>query len=201
VVLNKREKYIAIGLGGAVALMVLNFAVLAPYSAASDAATKTINDSHQTLSDFKALNDVQTALHSKWAEMQSEGVEADEPDAESQLRNAVVKWTDENQIGIQTTQPPHAQQMPMKSQAINLSIGFEVQGNRGMYAIGHLLWAIESAPIPMKVSDMQIKAVKDGQDQLSIILGVSALCMPPEPEAPANNNTPQQPATPPAGAM
>lgn len=198
-VLNKRERYTAIGAGAAIGLLLLNFAVINPYLDSLKEAEDGFTSAQRKLDDYNSLVAQQPSLTKKWGEMQDEGLEVDEAQAEGQLRNAILKWSDENQIQLQTTQPPHATQRG-KFQEISMGIGFDVAGQRGMYDIAHLFWAIESAPIPIRVNDMQIKAVRDGFDNLSITLTVSALCMPPADTATPGSNTPA-PAAAPAGDM
>ena len=197
-VLNKRERSTAILAGAAFAFLLLYFMVWTPYDAALKAAEDGLTAAQGKLTDYNNLVALQPSLNKKWDEMQDEGLEADESQAEGQLRIAITKWSDENQIQLQTTQPPHATQRG-KFMEISMSVGFDVSGQRGMYDIAHLFWAIESAPIPIRVNDMQVKAIRDGYDNLSITLSVSALCLPPDVSAPANN-TPA-PAPSPAGDM
>lgn len=197
-VLNKRERSTAILAGAAFAFLLLYFMVWTPYNDSLKAAEDGLSKAQGSLNDYKNLVSLQPSLTKKWNEMQDEGLEADESQAEGQLRNAILKWSDENQIQLQTTQPPHATQRG-KFQEISMSVGFDVSGTRGMYDIAHLFWAIESAPIPIRVNDMQVKAIRDGYDNLSITLSVSALCLPPDASAPTNN--PQAPAPAPAGDM
>jgi hypothetical protein len=48
-----------------------------------------------------------------------------------------------------------------------------------MRQIARLIWSIETAQIPMRLSDLHIQATREGTDQLNVKMLVSALYMRP----------------------
>ena len=59
-----------------------------------------------------------------------------------------------------------------------------------------LLWSLETATIPVRVNDMQVTPRREGTDDLTIRLSVSALCMPPDAGAKPPPGAGDKPAAP-----
>jgi hypothetical protein len=200
VVLNKRERNLVFGVGATIGVLLLYYVVSSLYWDPRSQALTDIATASDTLQQDSDLVNAMPILNKQWNSMVNEGLASDESQAEGELRQAILKWTEDNNIVLETTETPHAQSVAQfpQFQSIDFVVGFEVSGDRSMYSIAHMLWAIESAKVPFQVTEMQLKSVRDGEGQLSVTLKVSALCMPP-----TNNpsNTPAAGAPAPAGDM
>lgn len=173
-VVSKREKYIAIGVGVALALFVLDSYVIEPYwDQLSDIDQRT-SQATQQLNDASTLFARQRALQKIWTEMQSNGLKSDEAQADSQLQHALLDWA--QQAGVD---PPALRNDPPRKEGLFTVIGYHVTATGSMRSVSRLLWALETATIPIRVSEAQITPQPEGTDHLKVLLGVSTLCAPP----------------------
>jgi hypothetical protein len=177
--LTKREKYIAIIMGLVVVAWLLDSFVISPYfdelsslETARQSAQSALDDGNQLLTDQR----IKTPL---WQAMLKGGLVLDESHAQSQARQALDEWSRSAGITLDSTTPERtSEEGPF--QMINFNIDFSVQGRGSMYSLAHLLWLLETAPIPMRVNSVKITSTKEGSDALTVKqLSVSALYMPP----------------------
>jgi len=177
--LNKREKYIAIIMCLVVGVWLLLSFVVSPYFEALNAlesarqnAQKDLDNGNQTLTDRR----IKTPL---WQAMVKGGLQLDESHAQSQARQALDEWSRNAGITLDSTTPERtSQEGPF--QTINFNIDFSVEGRGSMYSLARLMWALETAPIPLRVNSVKITSPKEGSDSLAVKqLSVSALYMAP----------------------
>lgn len=171
-VLSKRERYIAIGVGAVVGLFGLDRLVITPFLersedirlqriAASDELTKASNTKHQ-----------RDNVKKDWDAMQAGGMKSDPSDAEAQAQHALRDWYQE--AGL-TNYGQGASRTTTEGKFVNIQ--FHTSGNGSMAALAKVLWRIETTTIPMRVVDISITPHgKEGQDDLQIQLTVSTLC-------------------------
>jgi hypothetical protein len=114
--------------------------------------------------------------------MQKGGLKVDPSQAESQALHAVLDWAGAADLNLASLKPERTSQEG-KFQVIS----FSVTGNGSTPAIARLLWAMETATIPVRVNDMQITPRREGTDDLSVRFSISALCLPPETNKPAKS--------------
>lgn len=177
--LNKREKYIAIIMCAVVGLWLLDEFVISPYFDALHSLQATKDNVRRERDDG---NDLLTARRIRapiWQALVKGGLQLDESHAQSQARQALDDWSRNAGITLDSTTPERtSQEGPF--QIVNFNIDFTVGGRGSMYALAHLLWELETAPIPMRVSSVKITSPKEGSDTLAVKqLSVSALYMPP----------------------
>jgi hypothetical protein len=180
VVISKRERYIAIGVGVAVGVLALNSVALTPYL---DARTKIADDlaaTNQKLADSDGLFNRQRALRPVWEKIEHAGLMTDAGDATIQARQAILDWVDGAGLFV-----AHFQLEPRSSQSGQFQvIIFHITVNGPLYAISRLLWSTETAEIPLRVNEMQISPRKEGTDDLSVQLTISTLSMVPQAATP-----------------
>jgi hypothetical protein len=176
--LNKREKYIAIVLCAVVGIWLLDVLVISPFfedlhalEDQRESAQKDWDNGNQLLLDRR----IKAPL---WQALVKGGVELDESHAQGQARQALDEWSRNAGITLDSTTPERTlQEGPF--QVVNFNIDFSVQGRGSMFSMAHLLWALETAPIPLRVNSIKITSPKEGSDALAVKqLSVSALYMP-----------------------
>src|SRR3954464_240602 len=167
-VLSKREKYIGLGVAAAVGLALDSFA-LPPYIARRDAIAAGRADAAQQLSDAATLLQRQHNLRTIWTELQKGGLKVNPSQAESQTIQAVIDWAKAAGVELAALKPERSSQEGQFQ-----VISFNVTGTGSTQAVSKLLWSIETATIPVRVNDMQVTPRREGTDDLSIRLSVSA---------------------------
>jgi hypothetical protein len=174
--MSKRERYAAIGAAAAVLLLALNYFIFMPYTDERNDLDSRSAGLYQKQDDANTLFDRQRRLTRVWNQMQK-GLNVDSSTAESQAEQAVIDWADASGMTLTGLRPG-------KTAPENgfLAISFTATGTGSMPDIAHMLWSLESATIPVRISDMQLKPRKEGTDDLLATFTVSALCLPPSSE-------------------
>jgi hypothetical protein len=177
VTLSKREKYIALGVGIAVSLWLLDSVLLSPYLSGRETLVTQRDAASQKLKDADVLFARRKRLQSIWAEMQKGGLKSDPSEADTQAQHAVLDWFDRSGVYLAALKSdPHVSQEG-KFQVIK----YHIQGEGRMRQIAQLLWAVETATIPVRVDDLSIKPRgREGTDELTVELGISTLSTMPE---------------------
>ena len=184
--LSKREKYIAIGASAAIGLLLLDQVVLAPFVAQRDSIDKNRAGLQTQLDTASDLFSRERRLRKIWSELEAGGLNLDPSQAEGQALRSIIAWAEKSGVSLSALKPERSTD-ERKFEVIS----FNVTGTGAMPDLARLMWAMETAPIPMRVTDMQITPRKEGTDDLSARISVSALCLPPQatPSAPRTNTS------------
>jgi hypothetical protein len=182
-VLTKREKYIAIASIAGLTILVLNFAVYDPLVQQLDAidaqrltATKKMDDALNVFEQQRQLNPV-------WKEMKASGLKSDSNEAESQAQHAIDDWAQFSGVVLTSLKRERA-----NSEDKFTVSSYHVTARGPMPAVSRFLAFFEMSPIPMRINDMQISALKEGTDNLSIQMTVSTLCTTSDPKTMASGS-------------
>ena len=178
-VLSKREKYIGIGAMAAVALLAINGLIVGPYFEKAAALQDDKAAAIKTLGDNKNLIRLKNSKQSEWNAMLSNGLQADDSTAQSRTQQMIQTWSRVANINLEAINSEHVPTQKGPFQVINFSLDFNTSGPDSMRQIARFLWSIESARIPIRLNDVKIQSAREGSDQLSVKLVVSALYMPP----------------------
>lgn len=178
-VLSKREKYVGIGVGAAVALLALDSLLLTPYFDKLRAIDKQRTELRQQDSHGKEVMDRRRRLEPVWTEIQRGGLRSNASEAESQARRAVLAWAQSSGVFVTALNPDRTTNIG-KFQVVSLN----ATGNGSMPQLARLMWAMETAMIPVRVNEMTITPRREGTDELQIKFVVSTLCLPPDSSVP-----------------
>ena len=171
-VLSQREKYIAWGVGAAVVILALNFLALNPYldyrirlEDENLAVTKKQTANNELLKQHAQLQKV-------WHEMIAGGMKDNRSAADKQMVDALFEWAQE--AGVQRPS------FKFERTVADADRGFEqtsyrMTGNGPMAAMAKLLWRLETAPIPLHVSDVALQSHAEGADDLQLQVTISTL--------------------------
>ncbi len=175
-VLSKRERYVGIGATAAIALFALDRLLITPYFARmADVTTRRDSATAQRV-DADSLFHRQRRAQKIWKELQQGGLEVNNSQAESQALRAVLGWADDAGLELTALKP----ERPSQEGSFEV-IGFDATGNGSLRSVSRLLYSLETARIPVRVNEVRIKPRKEGTDDLTVSLSVSALCKPPAP--------------------
>jgi type II secretory pathway component PulM len=174
VVLSKRERYISIGVGAAVTMLVVNYFLWEPYAQRRDEIAQARDDVTRRQSAAVDTFDRQRRLRPIWTEITNGGLKTDPAEADSQARHAVLEWMQTAGVSLKAVNPERTTNVNQFQ-----VISFHVTGSAHMYSLTRLLWSLETATIPVRVNDVQIKPQKEGTDELTVDLSISTLCLPP----------------------
>jgi hypothetical protein len=174
-VLSKRERVIVIAVVAAGVALILDKIVIGPLwdnlsqtSAQKESLQKRVNEATNIL-------DTSRRLGPRWNEMIQTGVKSDPADAEGQVFQAVHNWAGESRVNIQVMS---AERLPLLRDAFLGEIAFTVAGSGSMNAVAQLLWRMQYATIPLRITDVKVVSTKDATDNLSATVRLSTLYLP-----------------------
>lgn len=173
-VLNKREKSIAITLAAVIALVVLYSFVVEPYFSARTQAQENLDTADRRLQQAESLFHREKKLRPVWVQLTENGLTATPSDAQAQLLNSLNTWIQESGIALSSMHPDRP--APEKEKQF-IRVGVKLSGTGPMSAVAKLMFRLETAKIPLNVEDMQINQRKDGTDDLQITVSLSTLCL------------------------
>jgi hypothetical protein len=137
------------------------------------------------LSQAHALMARRQQLAPKWQQMVQAGMVSDPAEAESRILHAIGDWAQEAGISLSLLKPDR---LTEKSRLPE--IAFQASGVGNLRAIARLLWRVQTAAIPIKVTEMQVGARKEGEDNLTFQIRVSTVYSPPPSSAAAGSDVP-----------
>lgn len=182
--LSKRERFTALVAGLILGALLLDRAVFSPLLQRFDAAGAELNDATAALTDAEALFDKSQRARRRWRELAGDSLRADPSAAESQLLNRVRDWAQAAGLTLTSLKP---ERIEREKEYQKLTI--RATANATLSQAARFLYSIESADIPVRVTDLQLTARRDGNDDLTLQLGVATIFLPPETNRPAAGNT------------
>ena len=173
-VLSKRERYIALATVIAVAILALDRLVLTPLQERRAAVQ---GEEQRVLADLeraRVLFARKKRLWPKWQEMLDAGLKSGPEEAVSRVLHAVRNWSQEAGFTLSSLRPERATPKGELQEII-----FQASGTGPMRGVARFLWRLESSSLPIRITDLQLGTRKEGTDDLSLQLRISALCLPP----------------------
>ncbi len=173
--MSRRERYIAIAAAVVVGLLVLDQAALSPLLARLTEADAAIDHYQQDLARAEGLFDNRTHAQRAWRDMTGGTLLRDAPDAESQVLNRAREWAQSAGLALSSLKPERTE----KERDFQ-KITIRATGTGTMAQIARFLYAAQTASIPLRVTDLQITARRDGQDDLALNVGLATIYTPQE---------------------
>ena len=180
-VLSRRERYVLIGtviVVVAVVALVLDRFVLTsvpPEGLSETEAQKPDAPSEANQAETLLANRRQMAP--KWREMLKSGMKGDPAAAESQVLHAIRDWAEASGLTMSLIKPDRLTEKTRLPE-----IAFQAAGTGTMDSVRGLLWRIQTASIPIKVTELQLTARKEGTDDLTVQLRLSTVYVPAPPQ-------------------
>ena len=167
-VLSKRERVLAIATAVTLAALFVNSVIVDPVL---DRRELTENEKLQLEAELSEANDLferRRLLERKWKTMLSEGL-GSEAEAESRVARALDEWSEDARLTLTSVKPEHAAgSNGMKE------ITFVLAGRGSLNAVAWFLYQIETAKLPVKVTDLQVGSSESGES-MSLQLRLSAV--------------------------
>ena len=175
-VLSKRERYIAIGTIGAVALLVLYFFFIDPkLDQKKDLGTK-ISAAQMKLDRGNQSLKLKESMSGVWKQRTDGPLTSNASEAEGQVLRSVETWAKE--AGVTALSINKSDRADREKDFSKITVRATCVG--GMAQLTKFLINIQTASIPVRVTDLQIATRKEGLDDLSIQIAISTICFVPE---------------------
>jgi hypothetical protein len=184
VILSKRERYVGYGAAAAIGLLALNYFALDPLLKQKESLDRQAQSIQNELDVNTALLGNNALMARRWNEMQQEGLQADQGVAETNTETALNDWALQSRLDLSLLKPDRPIALPKHRQYRQIT--FRVTANGSMDSIRKFLTCVQSARMPIRVTDLRINARKEGggADDLQLTLSVSTLYLAPEPVKP-----------------
>jgi hypothetical protein len=170
--LTKRERNIGIIAIGVLGSMCFYHFLLEPYQTRQGEITKQRRVVDDGLRQATSLFNREARLRKIWDDMQKEGLKLGEYDATSQAMHSVLEWARSAGVVVRTTKEDRARQVdPFEV------ISIHVTGVGPLRAVSRLIWSIETASIPVGISDVRINSAPEGTDNLTVQMTISTICL------------------------
>jgi hypothetical protein len=192
VVLNKRERIIALVTGGVIALLAADRLVLTPLVERSSRVTSDLGVANAELARAEQLFRNAPRMNQRWNQMIAAGMKPEVTESESQGLRALYDWAQASGVTVQSLQPDRVER-PLPQKEFR-QVTLRATGTGSLSAVGKLLWRVQTAPIPMRVTSLDLNSRKEGTDDLTVTLTVSTLVYMPPAIASAAGATPGGPA-------
>jgi Tfp pilus assembly protein PilO len=182
--LSKREQIMAIIAVSVVGFLVLNRFLIGPVVDKFRQLETQKSQLSLELGQAQNLFRKRRMLEREWENASIEGLR-NEVEAESKVGRALNEWSQTSHLTLSSVKPER-----MASDKGLQEMTFVVVGTGTLESVARFLWQIETAPLPIKVKDMQLGSSESGQS-MSVQLHLSALCLGTE-QKPAENKPPQE---------
>jgi hypothetical protein len=175
-VLSKRERYVLIATLIAVGALALDQFAISPLLARR---SQTEADRARLTAELKrsqSLIALRGVLGPRWQEMTRSGLKSDPAEAETQILRAMRDWAEASGVALSLLKPDR---LTEKSRLPE--IAFQAAGTGNLDSLRKFLLQIQGASIPIKVTETQVSARKEGMDDLSFQLHISTIYTPARP--------------------
>ena len=170
-VLSKRERMILITAIVAVVMLVGDKFIVGPISARREEITMRKLELQTELQNAQLLFTRQKLMERKWKTLLSDGL-LNDAEAESKIARALDEWSKEAMLTLSSVKPERvASDKGLKEMT------FVVAGMGTLEAVSRFLFQIETAPMPIKVMDMQAGSTNETGQNMSLLLRLSALSL------------------------
>jgi len=185
--LSVREQRIATLTLIAVGIFALDQLVLTPVLSMRDALTVRHERATDQLDDARSLLAENRTARKRIRELRAAGLGGEASVSESQLLNSMRSWAQSAGLKLASIRPDRA----TASQGLH-EIVFQAGGEGTLRAVARFLFDIQTADIPIRVSELQIASRTDGADDLTLQLRVSTVWDDSPPPTPATTATPEK---------
>ena len=126
----------------------------------------------QDLAKNTSLLDRGTDLKARWEDMKKHALPTRPSDAEKAVLESVNQWIGESKLTV-TALKPHWTRPNKEAQVFEV----QVEGKGNMESAARFIYALESADLPLRVDNLELKSQNEKGQQLNISLRFSGLVL------------------------
>jgi hypothetical protein len=172
-VLSLREKKIAIAAGAALLLLALDQWVLAPVISLRQQSASRVQALQKQVSKQQSLVEKSRQAAPRWDEMLAAGLKTDPAETESLGMHTLRDRAEECGVALTLLKPERM--TPADKKARMAEIVVQAEGTGKMESVVRLLYRLQNATAPVKVTELHINSRKEGQDDLAFQLKLSTV--------------------------
>ena len=178
-VLTKRERYVGIVTAAVLGILVLDQLITGPAFERMEKLDADIALAGQELENANQLFGSSRRANRDWKEIAGDAMSrgGNEGDPESRVLNSVRQWAQDEGMRLPSVIPQPAQ----LEKGFN-KIVLRATGSGTMAQVGRFLYRVQTATMPVRITDLQINSAKEGTDELSVTFGIATISPAPEAE-------------------
>ncbi len=189
-VLTKRERYVGIVTGAVLAILVLDQFILTPTMKRTEELDAKIELAQQEHLRAQQLFSASRRASREWNQIAGEAMSRSAGgDPESLVLNNVRQWAQDEGMRLPSVIPQPAQ----VEKGFN-KIVLRATGSGSMSQVGRFLYRVQTATMPVRITDLQINSAKEGTDELSVTFGIATISPAATPESERNGRPAATPA-------
>jgi hypothetical protein len=179
--LNQRERNLVIGLAAVVALVGVFYVVVKPFLERGATISKDLAKAKQDRDDATMLLDRHPQVLRAWNSMRNTGVLRSDPyEAGQQVINVLQTWAQQSGVTINAANPEppsavSADSRPDKPESKFKRVNVHATVLGSTRALSQFLWRVESSPMVLRITQMQVTSKKEATDDLQLQLTLSTL--------------------------
>jgi hypothetical protein len=165
-----REKMIALVASSVIGLALLDQVLLSPLFLRLSEANTRITEDEAELARARNLFTTRTRAERRWRELAGATLKTDASAAESQLLNKVRDWAQGANLKLASLKPERAEK-----EAGFDKITIRAAGDGSLAQVSRFLYTLQTADIPVRVSDLTLTSRKPGTDELTLQVGIATI--------------------------
>lgn len=185
-VVSKRERYVVIAAIAVVGLLLLDRVLVTPLLARMNDLRASVEKAEDKQRENQGTVQNGQNAGRRWREMSAGALKVDAAATESQAVNSIGDWAQQSGMNLASVNP---EGQPQREKEF-MRVTFRASGTGTMRQIGEFLFRIQSASIPVRVTDMVVNSKKEGMDELTIQLGISTVYLAPDDKNPKSPGAP-----------
>jgi hypothetical protein len=174
--MTKRERYIGIVTLAVVGILVLDRIIVTPLMDQKTDLDAKLVSARDDLSSANRLFATSRRLDREWRTAAGHSLKNNESEAESQILNSIGEWVQYSGISMSATKRERTE----KDKEF-VKISYRATATGSMRQVGEFLWKIQTATIPVRITDISINSRKDGTDDLAVQMGIATVYLPAPP--------------------
>jgi hypothetical protein len=177
VVLSKRERYIGIATGLILGLLLLLKVVIDPLLDQSSVLSSQIVGAENDVKKGTDLITLSARANQNWTTLAGQ-VRKDASEAQSQLERNVRDWAAESGVSLASIKPERSEK-----EKDFFKLTFRATCTGSMSQVGRFLYRIQTATMPVRITELSLNSRKDGSDDLSLSVAIATIYL-GTPDAP-----------------
>jgi type II secretory pathway component PulM len=176
--MTKREKTIGLFVGVVAGLFALDQILFTPLLSRLDAADKLVEAKRSEIAENKKVGEQSVQLRRRWKSLGGDSLTTDSAAAENQVFGELRDSASAAGVSLTNVKPERSE----RKQDFQL-VTVRATATGSMNQIARMLYLIDKADIPLRVSEIRLTSRKENTDDLTLDLGVATIFLPARSEA------------------
>lgn len=172
---SARQRWLAIGAGIAVLILILDRMVFTPMIAAWDRRSAEISSLEKSIAKGHSMIERAARTESLWRDMESHALPKDASQAEQDVISSFDNWARSSGIDLGSIKPQWKRGATDRYSTLECRI----DASGSISGLARFLFEVEKSPLALRVDSVELVSRDDSGRQLSLGLSVSGLRLAP----------------------